>query len=237
MAKATKRRSPAKRKPAARTSPTALALSGWFVAAGLGAAMVLPQTGLLHNDVYEKIPSIDRLKEMASFSPSSPSPSPSRQAEPVSRFDEPTAVRRPVAPAPERRQETVAKKPVLAPIKAETIAEIVRKAEVKPAAALPKPQSRVAPAGNDSVLMPPAPVPLPVPVVTATVQKDPAQARLPTAKPGDLAIRRYPFTTAPAVAYVGDLRTIRILGGEGDWKRVEISSTGVTGWLRLQKLG
>ncbi|KQT48782.1 hypothetical protein ASG43_07985 [Aureimonas sp. Leaf454] len=71
-------------------------------------------------------------------------------------------------------------------------------------------------------------------LLASAVRTDTPSAPL-TARPGDLAIRRYPFTTAPAVAYVGDLRKVRIIGGQGDWKKVEVATSGQTGWLRLQR--
>lgn len=228
MAKATtKRKSPAKRKPAAkRPGPGWAALSGWVVAAGLGAAWAGPQLGLWPNDILNRVPSLDQLQKMASLDgvldPGAP---PKRQPSPVA--PKPVATRMP---------DTSPQKTILPPIKPDTISEIVRKADAKPIVAPAKPIPKAATPDRSSGLLPPAPVPSPIPFVTAAIRRD-AEPRAPTARPGDLAIRRYPFTTAPAVAYVGDLRTIRILGGDGDWKKVEVSATGVTGWLRLQRLG
>lgn len=224
MAKtAAKRRSPAKRKPAAGKS-SGLALSGWIVAAGLGAAWAGPQLGLWPHDVLDRIPSFDQVRAMVSRDETAP-----RRIE---------APERPkiVARAEEARPvEPPAKRPTLPPLTSETIADIVRKADAKPTTPLPKPQPRAPAPAHPSALLPPGPVPEAIPVITAAIRKEPPQ-RPTTARPGDLAIRRYPFTTAPAVAYVGDLRTLRILGGEGDWKKVEVSATGTVGWLRLQRL-
>lgn len=233
MAKATKRRSPPKRKAPAR-SVSGLALSGWIVAAGFGAAWAGPQFGLWSNDVFDRVPSLQQLRQMASREDSAPP----RRADVPPRIPPvlPEKVEARTASPPAAAATAAPKKPLLPPLKADTISEIVRKAEAKPSLAIPKPQVRTAPAGAAPALLPPPPVPAAIPFTTAAIRKD-VPARAPTARPGDMAIRRYPFTTAPAVAYVGDLRTIRILGGEGDWKKVEVSATGVVGWLRLQRLG
>lgn len=227
----TKRKSPAKRKPAAKTN-SALALSGWIVAAGLGAAWGGPQLGLWPRDVLDKIPSFEDVRTMASRGDEAP------RKEPLPKQDAEPERRRATARVEETRPSDAApQKAVLPPIKSETIADIVRKAEAKPGTPLPKsPPRMVSAAPATPALLPPPAVPAAIPFVTAAIRNDQPE-RAATGRPGELAIRRYPFTTAPAIAFVGDLRTLRILGGEGDWKKVEISSSGAIGWLRLQRLG
>lgn len=237
MAKATtKRKTPAKRgKPAGR-SVSGLALSGWIVAAGFGAAWAGPQFGLWSGDALDRVPSLQQIKKMVSLDGGGDAARPAEThrvaAAAPTKIEARTATPAP-APAP-TSTTTPSKKPVLPPIKADTISEIVRKAEAKPSLGVPKPQGRMPSSEIAASILPP--IPVPEPIITAAIRRESAP-RAPSARPGEMAIRRYPFTTAPAVAYVGDLRTIRILGGEGDWKKVEVSASGVTGWIRLQRLG
>lgn len=227
MAKAVKRKSPVKRKPATRSSSSWIAVSGWIVAAGLGAAWAAPQFGSLPKDLWSQVPAVDRLVPPILRDSTS-----TATVEEVPRSTQ-ASVAAPVTASPTHMDS---KKPVLPSIKADMISEIVRKAETVSVNAVPKPQTRSASGSGAVVPSPPASVPAAVPLVTAAIRRD-AESPAPTARAGDLPIRRYPFTTAPTVAYVRDLRTIRILGGEGDWKKVEVTASGVTGWLRLQRVG